>query len=346
MNTDKKLFNPDATDEEPRLYKGDTTNILNLVNVKYPKFLELVDILYSNNWHYAKPDMTNDRKQYENVLSEEERNAYDSILSFLIFLDSIQTNNLGNIADYITLPEFVYFLGRQTWDEALHSRSYAHILSNGVPKERIKSITYKWRDNKILRDRIENITSKYQESKDNHTDKNFVSVLVANFLLEGLYFYNGFTFFHNLASRGLMIGSDTEIRYIQRDENVHCLAFKNAINISQDEDPDIWTEEIKTIVKDLFIEAVDWELKFIQDNIGDKILGITKQSTEDYTYYLANKRLKEIGFPKIFPERKNPYKHLDKIAAVDDESSNRSNQFEVTSIAYKSPEVLDGWDEI
>ena len=48
----------------------------------------------------------------------------------LIFLDSIQTNNLGNIANYVTLPEIVYFLARQTWDEALHSRSYGHILQN------------------------------------------------------------------------------------------------------------------------------------------------------------------------------------------------------------------------
>ena len=31
---------------------------------------------------------------------------------------------------------------------------------------------------------------------------------------------------------------------------------------------------------------------------------------------------------------------------VQDETSNRSNNFEVTSITYKSPEVLTGWDDI
>jgi len=342
----KKLFNPSATDEKPRLYKGNTTNIMNLVNVKYPQFLDYVDTAYSNNWHFAKPDMSNDRKQYENVLSNEEREAYDNILSFLIFLDSIQTNNLGNIADYITLPEVVYFLARQSWDEALHSRSYAHILSNAVPKDKIEEITYKWRKNKILFDRIKNITEKYQEAKDVHSNKNFISDVVANYLLEGLYFYNGFTFFHNLASRGLMIGSDTEIKYIQRDENVHCVAFKDIITISMEEDKEIWTEAIFEMVYDMFREAVDWELKFTLDNIGNKILGITEDSIKEYTYHLANRRLKDIGLNQIFPKGKNPYLHLDKIAAVDDESSNRSNQFEVTSITYKSPEVLDGWDEV
>jgi len=341
----KKLFNPQASDKNPKLYNGDTTNTLNLVNVKYPKFLELVDVAYQNNWHFAKVDMSTDRKQYENVLSEAERNAYDSVISFLIFLDSIQTNNLGNIADYITLPEVVYFLARQTWDEALHSRSYAHILSNGVPKDRIEAITYKWREDDVMLSRITNIAGTYQESKDNPTDRNFVSVIIANFLLEGLYFYNSFTFFHTLTSRGLMVGTDTEIRYIQRDENVHCLAFKDIINILQEEEPEIWANNLD-MVYEMFKEAVDWELKFTLDNIGNNILGITEESTLEYTYYLANKRLKEIGLEQIFPKSKNPYKHLDKIAAVDDESSNRSNQFEVTSIAYKSPEILDGWENL
>lgn len=343
----KKLFNAEANDKKQRLYKGETTNLLNLANVKYPEFINFVDIAYQNNWHPAKVDMSKDRKQYENVLSTEEREAYDNILSFLIFLDSIQTNNLPNIADYITLPEIVYFLARQTWDEALHSRSYGHILQNMMGREEADKITYKWRDNPILKARIQHITNIYENSREDKTDENFVSVLVANYLLEGLYFYNGFQFFHNLASRGMMIASDTQIRYIQRDENVHCTAFEKIINISMEEDPEIWTDEMKELVYEMFRTAVEWEIKFSFDILGNKILGIREDSIRDYTYYLANRRLKKIGLDEIFPKVKsNPYKHLEKIAAVDDESSNRSNQFEVTSITYKSPEIIDGWDEL
>jgi len=343
----KKLFNPEADDKKQRLYKGETTNLLNLANVKYPEFINYVDIAYQNNWHPAKINMSTDRKQYENVLSDDERRGYDDLLSFLIFLDSIQTNNLSNIAEYITLPEVVYFLARQTWDEALHSRSYGHILQNLMSKEDADKIVYRWRDNVILRERIKVITDIYETSRSEQTDENFVSVLVANYLLEGLYFYNGFQFFHNLTSRGIMVATDTQIRYIQRDENVHCLAFEKIIEISMKEDPEIWTTEMKELVYNMFRTAVEWEIKFSFDTLGNKILGIRKESITDYTHYLANKRLKKIGLDEIFPQVKtNPYKHLEKIAAVDDESSNRSNQFEVTSITYKSPEIIDGWDDI
>ena len=343
----KKLFNPKASDKNQRIYKGDTTNLLNLANVKYPEFLELVDIAYTNNWHPQKISMSDDRKQYEKTLTDDERQAYDDILSFLVFLDSIQTNNLSYIADYITLPEVVYFLARQTWDEALHSRSYGHILQNMVSKEKANEIVYRWKENETLRNRIKHITDIYENSRAVHTDENFIRDLIGNYLLEGLYFYNGFQFFHNLASRGIMIASDTQIRYIQRDENVHCLGFKRIIEITQKENPEIWTNEMKEMVYELFRQAVDWEIKFSVETIGDKILGMREDSIIDYTHYLANKRLKNINLEQIFPKVKsNPYKHLERIAAVDDESSNRANQFETTSITYKDPTILDGWDEI
>jgi len=345
----KKLFNPECEDNNKRLFGGETTNILDLSNIKYPEFIEYVNIAYANNWLPQKvKDFSKDKYQYYNVLSNDEREAFDTIISFLIFLDSIQTNNLPNISEFITLPEVVYWLARQTWDEALHSRSYGYTLDNVVQDNNIiKEITYKWKKNKVLFDRINIITDFYESSKDTKYFKNFVVMMIANYLLEGLYFYNGFQFFHNLASRGLMISTDTEIKYIQRDENVHCTAFKRMIQISMLEDKDLWDSDIKNMVYDMFKTAVEWEIKFSTNTLGDKILGFREETIIDYTHYLANKRLKDIGLNEIFPKVKtNPYLHLEKIASVEDETSNRANQFETTSITYKSPEVLDGWDEI
>ena len=76
------------------------------------------------------------------------------------------------------------------------------------------------------------------------------------------------------------------------------------------------------MIYDMFKTAVEWEIKFSNSVIGNKILGITEQSIEDYTYYIANQRLKDIGLDPIFDERENPYKHLEKIASIEDETSN------------------------
>ena len=340
----KKLFNPFA-EEEQKLFCGETTNILDLSTVKYPYFIEWVNKTYANNWLPEKvSNMAEDKYQYSNDLTADEKDAYDTELSFLIFLDSLQTNNLPNIAEYITLPEVVYALARQTYEEAIHSRSYGYILINAVGQESMHKIVYKYKEDETLLHRNEFIATIYEECSKERNAKNFLRDLIANYLLEGLYFYNGFNFFHNLAYRGLMMATNIQISYIRRDENSHLALFKKLIKIFKQELPNDFDTDL---VYDMFKQAVEWEKRFSLNTLGNKITGISEKTITDYTHYIANKRLKDIGLEPIFPKAENPYKHLDKFASVDgDETTNRANQFEVTSITYKDPSILDGWDEI
>ena len=103
--------------------------------------------------------------------------------------------------------------------------------------------------------------------------------------------------------------------------------------------PEIWKSHKEEIIN-MFKLATEWEIKFSSDVIGDKILGMTITSITDYAHFLCDYRLKNIDEEPIYGVNTNPYKHLEKQAGVSDETSNRSNNFEVTSISYKSPEVL------
>ena len=85
--------------------------------------------MMGNFWVPEKVSWLNDDSiQYHQTLTEDERDVYDGILSFLIFLDSLQTNNLPNFSEYITAPEVNILLAIQTYQEAIHSQSYATIL--------------------------------------------------------------------------------------------------------------------------------------------------------------------------------------------------------------------------
>ena len=340
----KKLFNPDGSDDNIRVIGGDTTNILNLENIKYDWAHKIFDAIFANNWLPHKTSMGNDKAQWKN-LTPDEQEAYKDIISFLVFLDSIQTNNLPNIAEYITAPDIVYVLARQTFDEAIHSKSYGWIGSSIFTHSEFNEIVYRWRENPLLLERNKLITDGYEEFQNNKSDKEFIKVAINNYLLEGLYFYNGFQFFHNLSSRGLMIGTDTQISYIQRDEIQHCNIFKNIIIETAKENPELF-EESKETIYEMFKKAVEWEIKFSCSIIGNKILGMTEESITNYAYYLGNKRLKEINLEQIFPKVKNPYKHLEDQAGVEDETTKRANNFEVTSINYKNKSAIDGWEDL
>ena len=341
---EKKLFNPDGDDSVVKLVGGNTTNILNLASINKQVYLNLFKVAYSNNWIPEKvSNMDRDKYQYEHILDSKLKEAFDTELSALIYMDSIQTNNLPNIANFITSPEIVMVLSRMVYDEALHSYSYGYTLANVMDSETFNNIVYKWRDNEILLNRNKFIVKQYELHRKN-TDslKSFLILLISNYLLEGVYFYNGFMFFHTLAYNGLMTATNTQINYIKRDELVHCTIFKNIINQFRDENKEDFDEDL---IYELFKEAVKSEIEFSNKTTLDCILGITEKTIQDYTYYIANKRLKDIGLLEIFPKTENPYKHLDKIAAIDNESSNKSNSFEVTSISYKQPELFKGWDK-
>lgn len=181
----KKLFNVDGDDTliNRRMIKGNVTNLFNLNNVKYQWANKLYRLMMENFWIPEKVSLFDDKRAY-NELTPAEQNAYDGILSFLVFLDSIQTNNLPNISDYITAPEVNLILAIQTYQEAVHSQSYAYIIESIIPAEKRACIYDRWRDDKVLLERNKYIAEIYQDFVDERNDKNFARVLMANYLLE------------------------------------------------------------------------------------------------------------------------------------------------------------------
>ena len=342
----KDLFNPEGNDSlNNKILGSNITNIIDTYNVKYKWATSIWDLMVANFWIPQKYSMIRDISSYEE-LTDEEKEAYLKIISFLIYLDSLQTNNLPNISDYITSAEVVLCLANQTFQEANHSLSYSYILTSIFDKETANKALYYWRDNKVLLKRNKFIASIYQDFVDNKSIFNYLRVIVANYLLEGLYFYNGFNFFYNLNSRSKMMNTGTQIKYINRDEKTHCVLFCNIISTIKKEFP-----ELKDLIIDLcysmFISAVEQEIEFSYDAIGDNILGMSKVSIKEYTCWLANSRLHDIGLESIFnaPEV-NPYKHLERIASIENEDSVKGNNFETQTLNYKQASILDGWDEI
>lgn len=340
----KKIFNPlgDDSIEQRKIIGGDTTNLFNLNNVRYQWGNSLYRTMMGNFWIPEKTDLSQDKNDYQN-LTEEERDAYDGILSFLVFLDSIQTNNVPNISNYVTAPEVNLILAIQTYQEAIHSQSYQYIIETILPKEKRNTIYDKWRDDQVLFERNQYIAKIYQDFIDNPIDGNFGKVVIANYLLESLYFYNGFNFFYLLASRNKMMGTSDIIKLINRDELSHVVLFQHLINEIKNENPNYFDEDT---IYQMFQTAVEQEIKWSKHILGNRILGVTEKSIEDYTKWLANERLRSLGLKPIYDGYdQNPYKHLDKLADTEGEGSVKANFFEGNVTSYNMSSSVDGWDE-
>ena len=337
------LFNPEWDDEvaNRKIIKWDTTRLFQLNATKYSWAKNLYPIMIWNFWVPEKVKwLWEDAIQYKNSLTDSERRAYDGILSFLIFLDSIQTVNLPNINDFITAPEVNLILSIQDYQEAIHSQSYTTILETVVPAEKRDEIYYFWRNDKYLLERIEFIWWIYQDFVDKKTDKNFFRATVWNFLLESIYFYNWFAFFDTLADLWKMIASDKMISYIRRDELTHVTLFSHIIKEIKNEFPEIFDEEM---IYDMFKIAVDQEIKWSTHIIWDAIMWMNNETIDKYTKRLANQRLDMIWLNPLYPEyTENPYKHLDRLQ---DDNAWKWNFFETTVTNYtQSSSMKWSWD--
>lgn len=342
-NEPNKLFNPTGNDtiSDRTIIKGNTTGLMNLNNAKYSRAKSMYQTMMGNFWVPEKVSWLNDDSiQYHQTLTEDERDVYDGILSFLIFLDSLQTNNLPNFSEYITAPEVNILLAIQTYQEAIHSQSYATILEAVADSKKREAIYYYWRDDKVLLERNQYIGQLYQDFIDSPDDENFFRGIVANFLLEGLYFYNGFAFFDSLADRAVMVATQRMINYIRRDELTHVVIFANIIKAIKNEFPDMFKEKV---IYEMFETAVEQENKWSKHIIRNRVIGMNDENIENYTKYLANLRLQTLGLQALYPEvTSNPYKHLERLQ---DNNSEKSNFFESTVTNYTQSSSMKGsWD--
>ena len=142
----------------------------------------------------------------------------------------------------------------------------------------------------------------------------------------------------------LMPGSADIFKMINRDELSHVRLYQKLIpeamesfNYSLDQ------------IYDMFNTAVEHECKWTNHIVGNNILGITESSTERYTKYLANTRLRAIGLDPIYNNSqysKSPYTHLEKFSDTKKEGNTKANFFESSVTSYVMSSGVSGWDEI
>lgn len=339
----RPLFNPqgDIDVAQRRMIGGNTTNLNDFNNMKYPWVSGWYRQAMNNFWVPEEINMNTDVKDYPN-LPPAERRAYDKILSFLIFLDSIQTANLPNIAAYITANEVNLCLSIQIFQEALHSQSYSYMLDTICEPQERNDVLYQWKNDDHLLRRNEFIGNIYNDFQENPNALNFMRSVMGNYILEGIYFYSGFMFFYNLGRNNRMPGSVQEIRYINRDENTHLWLFRNIIKELRVEQTELFTEENIALYRDMIREGCEQEIAWGHYVIGDDIEGLTKDMVTDYIQFLGNQRADNLGFAPIYEGHDVEPPSMTWVSQYSNANMIKTDFFEARSTAYaKSSALID-----
>lgn len=339
----KPLFNPNGETDVRlrRMIGGNTTNLNDFNNLRYAWVSGWYRQAMNNFWIPEEISLAQDVKDYPR-LDPAERTAYDKILSFLVFLDSIQSANLPNIGEYITANEVNLCLNIQTFQECVHSQSYSYMLDTICSPTQRDDILYQWRTDEHLLRRNTFIGECYNEFQRDRSPRALLKAMMANYILEGVYFYSGFMFFYNLSRNGKMPGSAQEIRYINRDENTHLWLFRNILMELQREEPELFSEENVAMMRELLEEGVRQEIAWGHYVIGDDIPGLTKQMVSDYIHYLGNLRWSSLGFGALYEDFAEEPANMAWVSQYANANLVKTDFFEAKSTAYaKSTALVD-----
>ena len=234
---------------------------------------------------------------------------------------------------------------RQAFEEAIHTHAYQYIVESiGLDEgeifnayNEIPSIRHK---DEFLIPFIEAIMDPHFHTGTPETDQTLLkSLIVFACLMEGLFFYVGFTQILALGRQNKMVGAAEQYQYILRDESMHCNFGIDLINQLKLENPHLWTAEFKEEINALFRKAVDLEYAYAEDTMPRGVLGMNASMFKGYLRYIANRRATQIGLEELFPGEENPFPWMSEMIDLKKER----NFFETRVIEYQSGGALS-WD--
>jgi ribonucleoside-diphosphate reductase beta chain len=331
----KVIYNPSSDESlsERKTFGGNPDGMLNFTKPKYEWATRLWDTMEANTWFPREVQMTQDAKDYK-YLTPPEKRMYDLVLSQLIFMDSLQTNNImDNMNPFITAPEINAVLSRQSYEEANHSKSYAVMVES--ISDNTDLIYNMWKTDAELQKKNKFVADSFSKLENDPTPRNIVLAMFANQILEGMYFYAGFASMYALGKSGKMLGSSQMIRFIQRDEITHLKLFQNLILSTKQERPELFDasleEEVRQMIRDAVKIESDWG-KYITQG---QILGLTDELIENYIKYLGDQRLIAVGYEPEYGV-KHPIPWVDGYASFNDQ---RVNFFEGNVVNYSKGSI-------
>ncbi|MFH1286248.1 MAG: ribonucleotide-diphosphate reductase subunit beta [Candidatus Magasanikbacteria bacterium] len=338
------------TNERPdinkrRIINGEDADVIQLYPMKHTFAWDAYNAGNANHWLPTEIIMQNDIEQWraDDVLSNDERAAFKTVLGFFTTADSIAANNIV-IAMYkhVTSPECRMYLLRQAYEEAIHTHAYQYIveslaLDEGEIFNMYREVDAIYNKASFILTFNEGIFDSDFKTGTLDADQKFLeNIVVFSLIMEGIFFYSSFAVMFGFQRQNKMVGSAEQIQYIMRDESQHLNFGINVINTMKEEQSELWTQEFQDHIVSLVREATTMEYTFAQTVFPKGIFGMNADGFRQYIEHIADRRLTRIGLPKQFNVA-NPFPWMSEAADL----SKEKNFFETRVTEYQTGGVLD-----
>src|ERR1700751_451763 len=234
------------------------------------------------HWLPEEVPLADDVKDWHRNLSAAERNLLTQTFRFFTQAD-VEVNNcyMKHYARVFKPTEVLMMLSAFSNIETIHIAVYSHLLDTvGIPEIEYQAFL------------------KYQEMKDKYDymqafsvdSKHEIAKTLAAFgaFTEGLQLFASFAILLNFPRFGEMKAMGQIISWSVRDEALHCLSIIKLFRTFVQENPHIWTEELKREIYLICATIVDHEDAFIDlaFELG-AVEGLDAQDVKNYIRFIA-----------------------------------------------------------
>jgi ribonucleoside-diphosphate reductase beta chain len=302
----------------------------------------------ANHWMPQEVNMTADIALWKNKdgLTDDERRIVMRNLGFFSTADSLVANNIVlTVYKQITNPECRQYLLRQALEEAIHTHAYQYVIESlGIDEGEIfnmyREVPSVARKAAWALPFTKSLSDENFKTGTLETDKTLLRNLIAFYcVLEGIFFYCGFTQILSMGNRNKMTGTAEQFQYILRDESMHVNFGIDMINQIKLENPELWDEAMQEEAAEMILQGTALEIEYAKDTMPTGILGMNADMMAEYLHFIANRRLTQIGLAEEFPNATNPFPWMSEIMDLRKEK----NFFETRVIEYQTGGALT-WD--
>ncbi len=288
------------------------------------------------HWLPEEVPLADDVKDWHRNLTDAERNLLTQIFRFFTQAD-VEVNNcyMKHYSQVFKPTEVLMMLSAFSNIETVHIAAYSHLLDTiGMPELEYSAFM------------------KYKEMKDKYDymqgfrvdSKHEIAKTLAAFgaFTEGLQLFASFAILLNFPRFGKMKGMGQIISWSVRDESLHCISIIKLFRTFVQENPEIWTEELKRDIYLTCATIIDHEDAFIDLAFeAGAVEGLTSREVKEYIRYIADRRLTQLGLNELFHVSRNPLPWLDDMLnAVE-----HANFFENRATEYSKASTVGTWED-
>jgi ribonucleoside-diphosphate reductase beta chain len=288
------------------------------------------------HWLPEEVPLADDVKDWHKNLSDAERNLLTQIFRFFTQAD-VEVNNcyMKHYSRVFKPTEVLMMLSAFSNTETIHVAAYSHLLDTiGMPEIEYQAfLRYKEMKDKYDYMQTFSVDSPHEIAK---------TLAAFGAFTEGLQLFASFAILLNFPRFGKMKGMGQIISWSVRDETLHCLSMIRLFRTFVQENPEIWTEDLRREIYVTCATIVEHEDAFIElaFELGP-VEGLDARSVKQYIRYIADRRLTQLGLNALYQVERNPLPWLDDMLnAVE-----HANFFENRATEYSRASTVGTWEE-